>query len=232
MSDLENFFGEEELLPELQPYLTENSVLGTPSIHHPLIISILHVPQLNKMINKSFLHKQEAIAKAIKKQNWISYVFLHERPYRLQALLDVTHMIEDDSPSENHPSWQAYAELVASIWTDSENIWQNFEEWFEIWEDLKNRDLLKFTMEDHENEFLASSDLLTLYRGTSEDLDAGMSWTLDKNKAEWFAKRFNKDTPVVLETVVKASEVYAYYTGRNEQEIVINPFILGDVNVV
>ena len=53
----------------------------------------------------------------------------------------------------------------------------------------------------------------------------GWSWTTDPDKAEWFARRFavrGKEC-FVAEGTVSKQYVIAYFTGRNESEIVVDP---------
>jgi hypothetical protein len=51
----------------------------------------------------------------------------------------------------------------------------------------------------------------------------GLSWTLDRDKAIWFAKRFSmlpRLTPRLVEGFVHKRHVLAYFGGRKEKEIV------------
>jgi hypothetical protein len=50
-------------------------------------------------------------------------VYLHEPPYRLDAFMDIAGRLS------NKNFWV----LLAGVWTDSENIWQNPENWRAIW---------------------------------------------------------------------------------------------------
>lgn len=62
-----------------------------------------------------------------------------------------------------------------------------------------------------------------IYRGLgSKSRRDGISWTLSKEKAEWFATRF-KDNGEVLTAEANKSDILAFLNGRNEQEIIINP---------
>jgi len=54
----------------------------------------------------------------------------------------------------------------------------------------------------------------------------GMSWTLDPDKARWFADRgvhLDLGYPVVLEATVLKEDVFAYYNERKERELVVRP---------
>ena len=102
---------EEELDPELLEYQEQHDVLGN-CIRHPLVYSVLHPPQMNGMVNKQLRAKKQALEKALETRSWHSYIYLHERPWRLHALQEISGDI--DSPH--------YWSLLGSIWVDSENI--------------------------------------------------------------------------------------------------------------
>lgn len=64
---------------------------------------------------------------------------------------------------------------------------------------------------------------IKVYRGYVPHLNRfGYSHTLDKEKAEWFAKRFNAKGRVWAKTISK-DKVFAYTNERGEQEIIILP---------
>ena len=62
-----------------------------------------------------------------------------------------------------------------------------------------------------------------VYRGASKD---GYSWTLSKQKAEWFVERnkyFGDKDAYLMEKVVDKKDVFAYINGRKEKEVIIIP---------
>lgn len=66
-------------------------------------------------------------------------------------------------------------------------------------------------------------DPVTIYRGIPDveawDAAHGVSWTLDRERAEWFANRWETDPVVVACTVPKASLIF-YSNAREEQEVI------------
>lgn len=68
-------------------------------------------------------------------------------------------------------------------------------------------------------------DTVTVYRGVAS-ADKGnikaLSWTLDRNTAEWFAHRFGKDGTVYT-AQIKRDDIYAYFSGRKESEVIVDP---------
>lgn len=209
---------QEELLPELAQWV-EESTFG-PIVKHPLVIDIMPHPALT---NWRYKQKQEALDKALTEQRWNHAVWLYERPYRLYGFTQIADELSD----------KEYWELLASIWIDSENIWQNVDEWI----DLINcgRDEMEAFMDLGESAALASMPkTITVYRGAIEGVnEEGMSWTLSRQKAEWFANRFagvHEARPVVLEGRIAKFHVAAYFMGRGEGEIV--PFDPDHVEIV
>jgi hypothetical protein len=52
----------------------------------------------------------------------------------------------------------------------------------------------------------------------------GLAWTLDRDRAEWFARRFSRDgRGYVWEARVPRCRIFAHLTGRQEAEIVLDP---------
>jgi hypothetical protein len=68
-------------------------------------------------------------------------------------------------------------------------------------------------------------DRFTVYRGQGQRQKIKCAWTLDVEKAKWFACRFNGITnsavPVVLTATTTKANVALYLGGRNESEIVV-----------
>jgi hypothetical protein len=127
------------------------------------------------------------------------------------------------------------------VWTDAENVSNDGDAislWQDIWQQVswtrqgRARKRRFHVMEPAERElFDALPDRLTVYRGYSiAGNEHGYSWTLDRNKAEWFARRYagssEADGVFVASVEVNKNEVLAYFTGRNEAEIVLD--IWGD----
>lgn len=117
-----------------------------------------------------------------------------------------------------------YSELLGEAWTRQENpnddvnvpvdeaigMFREAEKRF-----LMNDDELK-VYENLPNEFVA-------YRGIANGHNPnGLSYTLDKSVAEWFANRFGDKDGYVLQAKVKKEDVLCYFDRRNESEVVID----------
>lgn len=219
-----HFGSQEDLHPELQAHYRDDTMM--PMVHHPLVVSVA-MPTMNKNLNQMFAQKQEQIKEAIAEGNWSRYIFLHERPYRFQALFDAIGRGLTEKPKD-------YWRMVGQVWTDSENIHQHLREWIKVWSmPVPNRELV---MDEEERSALAAMpEQITVYRGVmAKRFQQGLSWTLDKDRAQWFANRFAHDgrKPHVYEGVVAKSDVLAHFLGRNEDEIVVLPRNVKNIKLV
>ena len=211
---LADFFGDDELDPELAAYLQEDDD-GVAHLRHPLVYSIFHVPMLNRNVNRQLAWKRERLAMYREERDLHSIIDAHERPYRVDALLELAAEVTDCE----------WWELVAYTWTDSENI----RECAHAWEFILRTDRAQHQcmMRDDEREaFAALPKLIAVYQGCTDQRDDGLSWTTDRAKAEWFANRFasmEKAEPVVRAAFVDKTDVLAYLTRRNESEILVAP---------
>ena len=65
---------------------------------------------------------------------------------------------------------------------------------------------------------------ITIYRGYNDySRDKGNSYTLSKEKAIWFSRRFSKDVCYVNKYKIHIRHILAFITNRNEAEIVALP---------
>ena len=109
--------------------------------------------------------------------------------------------------------------IVAYVWTDTEGPSQQQGEWIDVFSSVV--DLFGRVSDTDEK----LSGELSIFRGRSGDEELpGMSWTLSREKAEWFAGRFPQyGEPVVYSATVRAEEALGYFTGRGESELVVDP---------
>lgn len=219
---------QEDLDAELLPYFEEESDHGWPMIRHPLVYSIMHTQNQNAMVNAQLRAKKKALASAIIEERWHSYVYLHERPYRVEAfevLANDLDVFDDET---------GYWELLGSIWTDSENIHQNEGMWRDFLTDPRpGRESM---MNEAERTALAEDydDTITVYRGfTVEGREEGLSWTSNSVVAKFFARRLARpdQTPMMATGTVNKSNVIAFFDGRSEQELVVLPEDIQAVDV-
>jgi hypothetical protein len=109
--------------------------------------------------------------------------------------------------------------IVAYVWADTEGPSQVQEEWIDVFSSVVD---LFGSVSDTDEEL---SGELTIFRGRAGDEELpGMSWTLSREKADWFARRFPQyGEPVVYSATVRAEDALGYFTGRGESEVVVDP---------
>lgn len=77
---------------------------------------------------------------------------------------------------------------------------------------------------------------LVVYRGVAVGRKAkGLSWTTSKEKAEWFAHRFDNETEtgyVEKLTIADKRSILAYFSTRKEEEVVINTFAEKGIEII
>lgn len=202
---------------ELMAYYEEAEF---PMVRHPLVYAVpfFDSPDYVAQLNKQLVSKKEAVEKALMEKEYNRYVFLHERAYRIEAFQEIAPGLTD----------QQYWPLLREIWTDSENIFQNAMQWWEMISSPRQRRAL-FTACDCRGVLKRMPAELTIYRGTTDrEMEGhylGFSWTISREKAEWFATRLLKEgqVPVVATATVRKKDIVGYIDGRGEQEIVVEP---------
>lgn len=199
----------ESLHPALIPYL-EVSDAGWTMLRHPLVYQVPFVS--NGSANAQYAYKLKAVEEAKGSWKWSQYVFLHERPYRVEAFKRIQDSLNDTG----------YWRLLTQVWVDTENQYAYLKDWKKLLaSDRRDR---HYMMNEEDDQLLRSlPEIVTIYRGCQKGLNEnGLSWTLDKSKAEFFANRFSK-TGIVLEQEISKSEIIAILTVRGETEVIWQP---------
>lgn len=206
------FGQQEDLDPELKRYLT----LGPhfTALQHPLVYCVPYFPEMNAMLNKQLHAKKKAIAQEEAEGNYSHAMWLHERPHRLNYFARISNRLSDED----------YWKNLGNAYVDSENIWQNAALVRHLLSNPNRQHARQMIMdEDDLAKYNALPETFEIYRGCMSKNKNGMSWSLDPAKAEWFAKRLSKKQPLVITGTVSKADVIAYFGGRQEQEIVVDP---------
>jgi hypothetical protein len=201
------------LHPELRGHLKKNGWL-----HHPLVVQPMLTLEDAAFINETYPRKLKGLEQARAERNWWQYLSIYQKPYRLEAFAGIHDEMDH----------QTYWHLLSATWQMSENIWQ----WRSVWQHFWNsgRPMKRAAMnEDEQRHFDGLPDLITIYRGQSQRNQRGMSWSLDRQRAEWFAARqliFNgcHDVAWLLTATVRKRDAHAYLNGSTEHEIVADKY--------
>lgn len=206
---VEELFGtREDLDPAFLPYTYDDPRIGKV-IKHPLVFSIMHNELMNAMVNERLKAKTQAAEEALAKRDYSSFIFLHERPYRFEAFVRAMDKMKD----------KEYWELLGDAWVDSENLWQNLPRWKKLLQSTRKG--REFFMQEEERNFLNSlPETVKIFRGYIPSKNkGGLSYTLNEEKAHWFANRFGGKGEVHVRTI-KKSKIFAYLSRRDEDEII------------
>lgn len=205
---------EEDLHPDLVPYLDDGGAMGMPMLRHPLVYQVpFSVPG---QANAIYASKRHRLASALAEADWETVVWLHERPYRTEAL--IRYVVGVDAHGRPRPLAQAapqVQDLAADVWVDSENLGQASREWDAL---LAGATGLVLGDEEERAAFAALPDPVVVYRADIED--AGYSWSTDRRVAEFFAHRFGESHRLVTGQVAKA-DVIGYLLRRGEFEVLV-----------
>jgi hypothetical protein len=204
---------EEELHPDLKAWVVDTEF--GEMVKHPLVYMHLMLPG---QANAAYRQKTKALAEAIEDKHWWTVVQLHERPCRLDALIEyVIGRDEFDMPlpalTVEDPDMR---DLICWVWTDSENIHQHVEDWMMITEGHNPGDPLIFC--DNEDEWAKLPDRIEVWRGDCND--GGWSWTTDRKVALFFCRRGGEGNDL-LHGWVDKHNVFGYLHNRNESEVMV-----------
>lgn len=114
-----------------------------------------------------------------------------------------------------------FSVLLGKFWTEEENPNGDVNvpvslsaRWF------KSADKRVLMYDDEYKTYKDLPETFTVYRGvTSERNPDGMSWTRDLSKADWFSRRFGEG--YILEGTANKKDVFAFFSRRGEEEVVI-----------
>jgi hypothetical protein len=115
-----------------------------------------------------------------------------------------------------HPD--VLGDLVEWAWTKPEFPEANLSKgkWLQIF-----RDFTGYMIDEATHQTLPSKPI-RLYRGAIQLRQAGLAWTADLERAQWFAERFSTlGTAYVWTTEAQPSQLLGQFNGRDEQEYVI-----------
>lgn len=210
---------QEDLNSELVPYIEHGEHFTC--LKHPLVNQLFYTPLFNAVCNRMLAYKQEAVVAARASANWESYIWLHERPYRLPAFNAIRSNMSDED----------YWRLLRSVLIDSENLWQYKRLPLRLLR--SKRPGRQYLMTDKEHALFDSlPEQFIVYRGHTQRNRLGSSWTLSRGIATWFARRFDDIMPHVSRGIARKADVMAVFLGRQELEVVVDTKRLGEVTSV
>jgi hypothetical protein len=205
---------EEPLNPKLKRFLEHGGPFGLV-LKHPLLVTDVD-PNHAAWVNWCVDYKETRMAELRVEGDWKGVMGGYAGPFLVHGFCKELANFDDAT----------YWELLAYIWTEQEQLWPNRALLLKLFKSPRSeRDKL---MTKAEHRALAKlPDSFPLYRGFIGRRGDGLSWTTSKKKAIWFAKRFAVLThlgqPKLFSGEASKSDVLAYFSGRGESEVVIDP---------
>lgn len=212
----DEIFGEDphnltKLHPDLQPFVRE--VNGFTMLHHPLVVELLPTW---KPANEKYAHKQRRLAEALKDGDWHTVIYLHERPYRLEALRTYWREKAIDLPT--------FRVLLPDVWSDAEPN-DTDPRYLTMWRQASKGHGIVYSDPD-----LHLDQPEVIYRGGGKiDEKLGIAWTTDWNIARFFAMRY-RDIGVIWTATCRIEDVLGFVQDRSESEVIIDPAKVQIVN--
>ena len=159
---------------------------------------------------------------------WDTYLSECDRADRFDRFLEVAR--DERLPDADY--WR----LLREVWTDTEQPSRLREEWESLFmgehpEDSDaplrqgtsgRRKALSACTAEERARYEGLPEVVEVYRGFGhEGGEHGISWALDREKAEYFARRFYPERPRVAVARVEKRLIDAVFLERGEQEVVI-----------
>lgn len=172
--------------------------------------------------NDALLRWHEKVKKQISESDSADRIFsLITKPYRLVFL----------KYAEPYLSRKDFSEILSDVWIQIEAPHNdpNFST-SKLIGLFRKADPVYLMETDEYEQFKELEDMVTVYRGVTPynaDNLKGLSWTLNPETAEWFANRFDEDG-TVYEAQIDKAHIYAYFSHRNESEVIVDPkYLIG-----
>lgn len=186
-------------------------------VMHPIFqSSIFYMPKDKKIIDICKNEENLLIAKNYMK-NEIDKI---DSPYTIISLIRKQYRLFYFNLVKEYLSEKDYNKLLRMAWINAENITNDpnisLPKLICIFKN-SNREYL---MSEEENGTLNQlPEYINIHRGVKRKYrnNKGMSWTLDFEKANWFANRFDNNG-YVISGIINKKDVLAYF--ENEKEIV------------
>lgn len=169
---------------------------------------------VNLIEDEDALKKEKALRlKRMKNMSPLQIAFCVSKPYRMLYL----------SLAFPYLTKKERSEIMHEVWISVENINNNVNvPQMEILKMLRRCNSKHLMGQENYEVYEKLPDTFTVYRGLQENAqEDGLSWTLSKDVAEWFANRFDNEGKII-EKVIHKSEVIAYFNDRDEEEIVLD----------
>lgn len=229
----------------LKLYIEKIGGSGMTIIKHPLLNEILF-DDLETPIDDNFKRFYNVKSNEVKtygdlllhrirkQQNLYNDYFEDEDWDSIYALLHKSaRLMWLEENKDEFTDEQAYYEFLKDAYVDAEFPMSGFDSYEDLLIMFYHFDNPQLMMDKEEKAYFDKlPNTIKIYRGLNikegEELDnenIGLSFSLDKEQAIWFAKRFNVqgNTPTLIEAEVDKENIMAIILNRGEEEVLVNP---------
>lgn len=201
------------VIPALRRYVFLNHGLvwlNSPYQNGPLI------PPNVDAACKWHIEAEQRAKELIAANDLFGYVFLHARPFRIDALYGAQRLL--GSRMDNAVYWG----VVRDAWIDQKSPYNDLNLWIALFS--SDRPGKEHLMNSEERRrFAELPETIPVYRGTAGPFkfSTALSWTLCEDMAKWFAYRADKDDAWLAKGTVHKRLIVAYFSP--EAEILVLP---------
>lgn len=159
---------------------------------------------------------REQIKATIEESDLRGICLMLNKPYILTFISYIESMLSDEE----------LGMILGTFWTAIENITgDNNVNGMEIVKWFKRADKKSLMNEEELLVYESLPEEVTVYRGVTSynrKKEKALSWTLDYEKAVWFANRFSTGTGEVWTMIVPKKRILCYFDGCSEQEAIVD----------
>lgn len=191
-------------------------------ISHPVLSHTCVMDDNKKMLvlktEEDFKREIERMVGFIRKSDDLNEAFIYiNKPYKIALLNRLNTLL---TPRE-------VGNLLSLFWVQTEWPHQNG---IRVLNRLFKKANGHLMSTEDERKFKLLPDTVIVYRGLqgSKAKVKAFSWTTDKWRAQWFAKRWETKGSVYRAKVAK-KDIYMYTDIRNESEVVVSPYALKEI---
>ena len=201
-------------------------------VDHPILETIFaNTYSTNGMINiaespENFKKWHDDYVSFINDQSSLSRLFFSVRK---SSRLYLLFLIQD------FLSQKDLSKMLREVWMSAEFVINSGVPLSDLVNMFRKCDLSILMSEQELETFISLSNGVSIYRGVrNESYKLGLSWTLDKNRADWFANRFDCYKNFVYKIPIEKDAVLAYFSSRGEDEVVvdINAINISDIEKI
>jgi hypothetical protein len=159
---------------------------------------------------------REQIKATIEESDLRGICLMLNKPYILTFISYIESMLSDEE----------LGMILGTFWTAIENITGDSNvNGMEIVKWFKRADKKSLMNEEELLVYESLPEEVTVYRGVTSynrKKEKALSWTLDYEKAVWFANRFSTGTGEVWTMTAPKKRILCYFDGCNEQEAIVD----------